>query len=220
MAMLCILCPDSCPLFSFNRSVSSTIESLQPPTRLLWMQSRNGPLLHPATTLTSPDLFKAQVNTCSSQFLTLCLFFQLNLKKPPSLSLLLPPLIASFTQIDWKSSTQVGCAWTTCKSGTIDPNRDSTFVVCKFSPPGNLQSKVSSAVADPIFVNNVGNSPVKQNPKTYDPDDLKDPNHADNPNNPDPKNPGRPVRKNPDDTPKDLRDDPESPKYDPNHPVT
>ncbi|KAH7032050.1 hypothetical protein BKA57DRAFT_379558, partial [Linnemannia elongata] len=61
-----------------------------------------------------------------------------------------------FTQLVWKSSTQVGCAWTACKSGTIDPSRDSTFVVCKFSPLGNLRSKVSSAVADRIFASNVG----------------------------------------------------------------
>ncbi|KAF9339601.1 hypothetical protein BGZ91_005391 [Linnemannia elongata] len=139
---------------------------------------------------------------------------------------------ASFTQLVWKSSTQVGCAWTACKSGTFDPSMDSTFVVCKFSSMGNLQSKVSSAVADPIFASNVGkpldprddpedqkHQPQRQNHKTYDSDNPKDPNHPDNPNYPDPKNPGRPVRRDPDGTPKDPRDDPKSPKYDPTHPI-
>ncbi|KAK3832968.1 MAG: CAP domain-containing protein [Linnemannia elongata] len=71
--------------------------------------------------------------------------------------------VASFTQLVWKSSTHVGCAWTTCKIGTIDPTRESTLVVCKFSPGGNTRSKIAAGMPDPFFASNVGNPPVVQN---------------------------------------------------------
>jgi len=41
-----------------------------------------------------------------------------------------------FTQVVWKSTAQVACAYATCAAGTIFPQA-STYLVCRYTPPGN-----------------------------------------------------------------------------------
>ncbi|KAG0254795.1 hypothetical protein DFQ27_006613 [Actinomortierella ambigua] len=43
-----------------------------------------------------------------------------------------------FTQVVWKSTTQVACAMADCRAGTIF-NMASKYTVCRYSPPGNYQ---------------------------------------------------------------------------------
>lgn len=52
-----------------------------------------------------------------------------------------------FTQVVWKSTTQVACAMVDCPKGTVFTKLASKFTVCRYSPPGNLEGK---------FENNVG----------------------------------------------------------------
>ena len=47
---------------------------------------------------------------------------------------------ADFTQLVWKSSTQVGCAQDELPAGTEIAPAPSTFVVCRYSPAGNTAS--------------------------------------------------------------------------------
>ncbi|KAF8643584.1 hypothetical protein AX16_008972 [Volvariella volvacea WC 439] len=42
-----------------------------------------------------------------------------------------------FTQLVWKQTKEVACVQTTCKAGTIFQDDPSTFVVCRYNPPGN-----------------------------------------------------------------------------------
>ncbi|KAF9147873.1 hypothetical protein BG015_010422 [Linnemannia schmuckeri] len=51
-----------------------------------------------------------------------------------------------FTQVVWKSSTQVACAQAQCAAGTIY-SQASTITICRYSPPGNMKGQ---------FVQNVG----------------------------------------------------------------
>lgn len=50
-----------------------------------------------------------------------------------------------FTQVVWKSSTQVACAQADCAAGTIY-NQKSTLTVCRYSPPGNMQGQFAQNV--------------------------------------------------------------------------
>ncbi|KAF9476679.1 PR-1-like protein [Pholiota conissans] len=43
-----------------------------------------------------------------------------------------------FTQVVWKSTTGVACAQANCAAGTIFPNNASKFLVCRYTPPGNV----------------------------------------------------------------------------------
>lgn len=54
-------------------------------------------------------------------------------------------LSGGFTQVVWKSSTQVACAQAECAAGTIY-NQKSTITVCRYSPPGNMQGQFSQNV--------------------------------------------------------------------------
>uniref|UniRef100_V5H8I7 Putative scp gapr-1 like scp-like extracellular protein n=2 Tax=Ixodes ricinus TaxID=34613 RepID=V5H8I7_IXORI len=49
---------------------------------------------------------------------------------------------AHFTQMVWKSTTRVGCAYAVSTSSTI-------FVVCKYSPQGNIPHEYQSNVLPP-----------------------------------------------------------------------
>nr|QVT77594.1 pathogenesis-related protein 1 [Moniliophthora roreri] len=42
-----------------------------------------------------------------------------------------------FTQVVWKSTTQVACALAICERGTIFSMKSSNYVVCRYNPPGN-----------------------------------------------------------------------------------
>ncbi|TFK45000.1 CAP domain-containing protein [Crucibulum laeve] len=50
-----------------------------------------------------------------------------------------------FTQVVWKSTTQVACAMVDCGAGTIF-SMPSKFVVCRYSPPGNYQGQFAENV--------------------------------------------------------------------------
>ncbi|KAI0385080.1 PR-1-like protein [Hypomontagnella monticulosa] len=43
-----------------------------------------------------------------------------------------------FSQMLWKSSTEVGCAAYFCEKGTMYSEFDAWFTVCNYSPPGNV----------------------------------------------------------------------------------
>ncbi|KAG0073750.1 hypothetical protein BGZ90_011330 [Linnemannia elongata] len=55
------------------------------------------------------------------------------------------PNAGGFTQVVWKSSTQVACAQAECAAGTIY-NQKSIITVCRYSPPGNMQGQFSQNV--------------------------------------------------------------------------
>ncbi|WP_169808765.1 CAP family protein [Microtetraspora niveoalba] len=51
-----------------------------------------------------------------------------------------------FTQVVWKSSTRLGCA-----PGTrTDSGRTTTYIVCLYNPPGNVQGQFGSNVPRPV----------------------------------------------------------------------
>ncbi|KAG0316985.1 hypothetical protein BGZ97_006068 [Linnemannia gamsii] len=54
-----------------------------------------------------------------------------------------------FTQVVWKSSTQVACAQAACAAGTIS-SQPSTITVCRYAPPGNMQGQFSKNVGRPV----------------------------------------------------------------------
>ncbi|KAL5639119.1 hypothetical protein ACGC1H_006592 [Rhizoctonia solani] len=47
------------------------------------------------------------------------------------------PQPSHFTQVVWKSTTELGCAVTRCPAGTIYPE-ESNYHVCEYAPPGNV----------------------------------------------------------------------------------
>ncbi|KAJ8508172.1 hypothetical protein ONZ45_g9519 [Pleurotus djamor] len=55
-----------------------------------------------------------------------------------------------FTAVIWKSTTEVACAITECPAGTIF-GQSSKYVVCRYSPPGNVLGQ---------FIENVGKALV------------------------------------------------------------
>ncbi|GAA5985104.1 hypothetical protein JCM5350_000843 [Sporobolomyces pararoseus] len=50
------------------------------------------------------------------------------------------PVYSHFTQVLWRSTTQLGCAQVTCPAGSIFDAKygPSTFYVCEYNPPGNV----------------------------------------------------------------------------------
>ncbi len=54
------------------------------------------------------------------------------------------PLTENFSQLIWKSTTSVGCA----RCGGIDKNTNMflTYVVCNFSPKGNIEGQFEQNV--------------------------------------------------------------------------
>lgn len=56
-----------------------------------------------------------------------------------------------FSQIVWKSTTQVGCATVMCDSlGNIDASRSLPFTVCNYNPAGNTGGEYADNVLKPL----------------------------------------------------------------------
>jgi len=59
------------------------------------------------------------------------------------------PVPSHFTQVVWKSTTQLGCALQICNNNNIfDASKfgPTKFVVCEYSPPGNVLGQFSENV--------------------------------------------------------------------------
>ncbi|KAF8888246.1 CAP domain-containing protein [Infundibulicybe gibba] len=54
-----------------------------------------------------------------------------------------------FTQVVWKGTTQVACAVANCGAGTIF-SQASGYVVCRYSPPGNVIGQFPQNVGRPV----------------------------------------------------------------------
>ncbi|KAK7462263.1 hypothetical protein VKT23_007864 [Stygiomarasmius scandens] len=54
-----------------------------------------------------------------------------------------------FTQVVWKGTTQVACAIASCGAGTIF-DQASHFVVCQYTPPGNVIGQFEQNVGRPV----------------------------------------------------------------------
>jgi len=56
-----------------------------------------------------------------------------------------------FSQIVWKSTTQVGCATQYCPNGLANTGGDVSpyFTVCNYSPPGNFEGEYGANVMQP-----------------------------------------------------------------------
>lgn len=54
-----------------------------------------------------------------------------------------------FTQVVWKSTTQVTCALANCPANTIFP-APSHYIVCRYTPPGNYQGQFPQNVGRPV----------------------------------------------------------------------
>jgi len=56
------------------------------------------------------------------------------------------PTYSHFTQVIWQSTTQLGCAISSC-SGLFDPESGTaSFYVCLYDPPGNVMGEASENV--------------------------------------------------------------------------
>ncbi|KAK5814288.1 CAP domain-containing protein, partial [Linnemannia elongata] len=53
-----------------------------------------------------------------------------------------------FTQVVWKNTTQVACGIARCPAGTIFA-QPSTFIVCRYTPPGNFPGQFPQNVGRP-----------------------------------------------------------------------
>ncbi|KAF5335848.1 hypothetical protein D9758_016696 [Tetrapyrgos nigripes] len=54
-----------------------------------------------------------------------------------------------FTQVVWKGSHKIACAIADCPAGTIFPTLASKFVVCQYTPPGNVLGHFPANVGRP-----------------------------------------------------------------------
>ena len=56
-----------------------------------------------------------------------------------------------FSQIVWKSTTEVGCATVVCdKLGNVDSGSSLPFTVCNYNPPGNSNGEYADNVLKPV----------------------------------------------------------------------
>ncbi|KAJ7591670.1 CAP domain-containing protein [Mycena floridula] len=55
------------------------------------------------------------------------------------------PVYNHFTQVVWKSTTEVGCAVSQCSNIFQDSNA-ATYIVCLYNPPGNIIGQTSDNV--------------------------------------------------------------------------
>lgn len=55
-----------------------------------------------------------------------------------------------FTQVVWKSTTQVACAVASCPAGTIFSDYASQYVICRYTPPGNYDGEFAQNVGRPV----------------------------------------------------------------------
>ncbi|KAF5335844.1 hypothetical protein D9758_016702 [Tetrapyrgos nigripes] len=54
-----------------------------------------------------------------------------------------------FTQVVWKGTNQIACAIADCAAGTIFPDLASKYVVCQYTPPGNVLGQFPDNVGRP-----------------------------------------------------------------------
>ncbi|KIK02478.1 hypothetical protein K443DRAFT_96764 [Laccaria amethystina LaAM-08-1] len=57
-----------------------------------------------------------------------------------------------FTQVVWKSTTQVACAVAHCPAGTIFPDSASQYVICRYTPPGNVDGEFAHYDGSPLVL--------------------------------------------------------------------
>lgn len=62
------------------------------------------------------------------------------------------PSTGRFTQVVWKSTTQVAAAVTTCPPNTVIPGYpgNATYIVARYAPPGNFPDLFRENVAGPV----------------------------------------------------------------------
>jgi uncharacterized protein YkwD len=56
------------------------------------------------------------------------------------------PTFSDFTQVVWKDSTSLGCAYNTQCSGIFSGSEPATLHVCLYNPPGNVVGQASENV--------------------------------------------------------------------------
>jgi len=54
-----------------------------------------------------------------------------------------------FTQMVWKGTSRIGCAFKVCKKGTIFSNGYGNFIACNYQTPGNVGGAYAANVARP-----------------------------------------------------------------------
>lgn len=54
------------------------------------------------------------------------------------------------TQLVWKDSTRLGCAVQFCPMGTMSSDMDAWYMVCNYSPPGNVGGAYATNVLAPL----------------------------------------------------------------------
>ncbi|RYP41959.1 hypothetical protein DL767_000590 [Monosporascus sp. MG133] len=54
------------------------------------------------------------------------------------------------TQLVWKSSTKLGCAVQFCPRGSMSSDMDAWYMVCNYSPPGNVGGAYATNVLPPL----------------------------------------------------------------------
>ena len=51
------------------------------------------------------------------------------------------PQYSHFTQMVWKGTTDLGCAFVVCPSGTVYDSDESQYLVCRYTPAGNVDGE-------------------------------------------------------------------------------
>ncbi|KAL0958753.1 hypothetical protein HGRIS_014077 [Hohenbuehelia grisea] len=58
----------------------------------------------------------------------------------------LSPMYSHFTQVVWKDTKKLGCAMKVCDGSTDSRMKNAKFIVCEYSPPGNVIGKFAENV--------------------------------------------------------------------------